>query len=51
MGDAVGNLVASYLGRSTRLTELPQGVLFHFRNQVSLRASMLSSMFSESFDE
>ena len=34
MGDAVGNLVASYLGRSTRLTELPLGVLFYFSQPI-----------------
>ena len=41
MGDVIGNLVASYLGRSTRLTELPLGVFFYLRDQVSLRAFKL----------
>jgi len=41
MGDAVGNLVASYLGRSTRLTELPLGFYFIFRNQLSVKAFIL----------
>jgi len=38
MGDVVGNLVASYLGRSTRLTELPLGVLFYFSQPIKFES-------------